>query len=314
MTEQAPCPYGWKDARCGRFGERGPCGCTRPAPKTPQPLVHETLMLNGHQIPVVIEPELDQRGVVTWTWSYDIRMVPPPRAIRVRDPRELDGRVLLHEVLHVLVGTDPQSVLPPDDQRHEDFVRMLTAGLHDALGYRRADPPSGAATTPPPVKFCGAENPDYPGEYTCELPAGHPVPITAADVDDPGWEPWEAEHAAPSAGASWAISQPPADTQQGDERREGFVKVGHYWVPIDPLRFACCGASDTRACHRYGLCRAQGEHPSAAARPSADTETLRAQFRDLIADDQAVGWQESTPDELADRLISLVRAALDGPR
>lgn len=26
MTNE-PCPLGWRDARCGRFGERGPCGC-----------------------------------------------------------------------------------------------------------------------------------------------------------------------------------------------------------------------------------------------------------------------------------------------
>jgi hypothetical protein len=27
-SADTPCPHGWRDARCGRFGERGPCGCT----------------------------------------------------------------------------------------------------------------------------------------------------------------------------------------------------------------------------------------------------------------------------------------------
>jgi hypothetical protein len=47
--------------------------------------------------------------------------------------REYDERVLLHEVLHVLVRTDPsRSLVPCAD---EDLVRHITSGLF-AMGWR----------------------------------------------------------------------------------------------------------------------------------------------------------------------------------
>lgn len=30
-ADRERCPHGWRDARCGRFGDVGPCGCERPA-------------------------------------------------------------------------------------------------------------------------------------------------------------------------------------------------------------------------------------------------------------------------------------------
>lgn len=41
---------------------------------------------------------------------------------------------------------------------------------------------------------CGAENPDYPGEYACTLPKGH----QPTWLDDEQWD-----HAAPASGAWW---------------------------------------------------------------------------------------------------------------
>lgn len=52
-----------------------------------------------------------------------------------------------------------------------------------------------AALEPKP-ELCGAQNPDYPGEYACESPKGH-GPILNEDN-----QPYD--HAAPSKGAWWA--------------------------------------------------------------------------------------------------------------
>lgn len=60
------------------------------------------------------------------------------------------------------------------------------------------------------VEVCGAQNPDYPGEYFCTFPKGHgPLPDTVCDpkdgeVDGPVWD-----HAAPASGASWNMPEPP---------------------------------------------------------------------------------------------------------
>lgn len=53
-----------------------------------------------------------------------------------------------------------------------------------------------------PAPECGAENPDYPGEYHCTFPKGHgPIP----DEENPD-ETWL--HAAPDKGAWWNIEEP----------------------------------------------------------------------------------------------------------
>lgn len=53
--------------------------------------------------------------------------------------------------------------------------------------------------------LCGAENPDYPGEYSCTYPAGHDViPLDAPDLA-PGEDVEFFDHAAPDAGAWWNI-------------------------------------------------------------------------------------------------------------
>jgi hypothetical protein len=88
------------------------------------------LKLNDQDVTVAEVPDLPERGLTSLSYNYQQR-------IQVRSVDDLDGRVLLHEVLHALLATDPQQVCPADDPRHEDFVRMLTAGLHDAAGYRR---------------------------------------------------------------------------------------------------------------------------------------------------------------------------------
>lgn len=91
------------------------------------------LKLNGQDVTVAEVPDLPERGLTSLSYDYQQR-------IHVRSVDDLDGRVLLHEVLHALLRTDPQQVCPAADPRHEDFVRMLTAGLHDAAGYRRCHP------------------------------------------------------------------------------------------------------------------------------------------------------------------------------
>jgi hypothetical protein len=103
-------------------------GMTVSVPASPGRFV---LTLNGHEVGVVENPDLAERGMTSLTYDYQ-------QKIELRAFGDLDGRVLLHEVLHALLRTDPQGVCPAHDPRHEDFVRMLTAGLHDAAGYRRA--------------------------------------------------------------------------------------------------------------------------------------------------------------------------------
>jgi hypothetical protein len=94
----------------------------------------ETVVLNGQNVTVAEVPDLPERGLTSLTYDYR-------QSIQVRSFDDLNGRVLLHELLHALLRTDPQQVCPAADDRHEQFVRMLTAGLHDALGYRRAAVP-----------------------------------------------------------------------------------------------------------------------------------------------------------------------------
>lgn len=47
---------------------------------------------------------------------------------------------------------------------------------------------------------CGAENPDYPGEYRCTFPRGH-GPISETNADDIEIE--DMDHGSPKAGAYW---------------------------------------------------------------------------------------------------------------
>lgn len=49
----------------------------------------------------------------------------------------------------------------------------------------------------PAESICGAENPDYPGEYACTYPVGH-GPISAPSEDGTN------DHGAPEAGAWWS--------------------------------------------------------------------------------------------------------------
>ena len=50
--------------------------------------------------------------------------------------------------------------------------------------------------------LCGAENPDYPGEYACTFPKGHMRPLRLTDEDG---ETGDWDHAAPASGAYWSV-------------------------------------------------------------------------------------------------------------
>jgi hypothetical protein len=52
-----------------------------------------------------------------------------------------------------------------------------------------------------PMKACGAENPQYPGEYACEYPAGHGPIVDPEDGDMPITGTFD--HGAPSKGVWW---------------------------------------------------------------------------------------------------------------
>lgn len=102
-----------------------------------------TVKVRGVDIPVVLDPDMDDRGRCDHNVSYCYH-VDTPKQIRLREGLDdLDGRVLLHELLHAALSLDPKRVIPPRDPRHEDFVRHLTACLHDDLDYRRAAPQGG---------------------------------------------------------------------------------------------------------------------------------------------------------------------------
>jgi hypothetical protein len=89
--------------------------------------------------PVVLNPGLRYEGIVRWGELTVTGYATKPLRIELREP---DDRVLLHEVLHVLVGIDPARCVPVEDERHEELVRHLTTGLWDA-GLRFADDPTG---------------------------------------------------------------------------------------------------------------------------------------------------------------------------
>ena len=77
---------------------------------------------------------------------------------------------------------------------------------------------------------CLAENPDYPGEYACEFPAGH-GPVTD---DEEGVMLWD--HGAPSKGAWWATVSVPDPSPWTPERRFTAAEVEAALRPV-VLRF-----------------------------------------------------------------------------
>jgi hypothetical protein len=84
----------------------------------------------AYDCPVLIDTDCAYRGLVTWDFDYNGNAIAP--VIRLREYNE---RVLLHELLHVLVGLDPSRVAPPSHPSHEALVRHITRGLWDA-GWR----------------------------------------------------------------------------------------------------------------------------------------------------------------------------------
>ena len=70
--------------------------------------------------------------------------------------------------------------------------------------------------------LCGAQNPDYPGEYACEYPKGH-----GTIFDDEENQPYD--HAAPSKGVLWVVFPYGDPTKNGsntpDKRTETVARV-----------------------------------------------------------------------------------------
>lgn len=65
------------------------------------------LLVDGREIPVVIDPELPlYRGVCEWNLDFEGRKTTPKRIVM----REWDERVLLHEALHCLLGNNEELV------------------------------------------------------------------------------------------------------------------------------------------------------------------------------------------------------------
>lgn len=76
-----------------------------------------TLRLGDLTVPVYLDPDLASWGLTEW---YPLRIF----------LREWNETVLLHEVVHVLVGTAPGRPCPPEiGEAHESLVRYVTEGL-----------------------------------------------------------------------------------------------------------------------------------------------------------------------------------------
>lgn len=89
------------------------------------------VVLNGVTVRLVTDERIMQRGRcdLNYDWTFTI-------TLRETADRDAD-RIMLHEFLHALLQTDSQRVCNSGDERHEEFVRMLTTGLYDVLGYRQ---------------------------------------------------------------------------------------------------------------------------------------------------------------------------------
>lgn len=132
-----------------------------------------------------------------------------------------------HLTLH-LADQTPEEKPMPEVHEHGDIARFhdaitrstLVSHLEYAHGLNRQDIDlrelysQHASLHPMAVELCGAENPQYPGEYTCEYPAGHGLVVDPDEGDMPIIGTYD--HGAPSKGAWWTM--PPVKVSANKEQ------------------------------------------------------------------------------------------------
>lgn len=91
------------------------------SPIKPTEVVH-VIVTDVIECSVVIDASLGQRGQTDWD----------PLRITLQ---RWDERVLMHELLHAILGSDPEKVVGKDDPQHEYLVRRITRGLM-GFGFR----------------------------------------------------------------------------------------------------------------------------------------------------------------------------------
>lgn len=146
----------------------------------------EKIALNGVNVYVRHQSDLMHRGQTES--GYDGSYL----TCSIREPDAGDAeRVLLHEFLHALLWTDPLRLVPAGHEQHEAFVKMLTAGLHDTLGYRRVPLPARACarctspTESPTGRFCATHRREHGEHLTQQLNdvlVEHKAAVTAARI------------------------------------------------------------------------------------------------------------------------------------